>query len=111
MTNRPNPDDENIIPLDETFSSPKVQAALNELFGDELPPLKRPTLAQVKQMAELADCFTMADGTALRMITCDDEFFIAEDDDGFHEYEIKYSDVTFEGHECFKRLVRMEIPE
>jgi hypothetical protein len=53
----------------------------------------------------------MADGTALRMITCDEEFFIAEDDDGFHEYEIKYSDVTFEGHECFKHLVRMEIPE
>ena len=101
-----------LVKLDESFSSPKIQEAVNQLSEVTNNTLYvKPTLSQVKQMAELADAFKRMDGDVVQVIYTEDEVFGVYDRETDEEYEILYSDVTLLGNESFMELIKLEIPE
>ena len=67
------------------------------------------TVEQIKAMAEKACFYVTPEGLWLRIIYCADAGFSADDEDSGEEYDIPYDDITFEGNECFQKLVKMEI--
>jgi hypothetical protein len=97
--------------LIEAIQSPSaVQIAINEMLAVTAKAMLKPTVKQIKQMAELAHCFVTADGLQLKISSCGDDMFYAENLDRYTDYEIEYGSVTFEGGECFMQLVKMEVP-
>lgn len=91
-------------------SPPEVQIAAMQMISVTAAAMLKPSVEQIKQMAELADCFVTADGLQLKISSCDDDIFFAENLDSYNEYEIRYDEVALEGKECFMQLVKMEVP-
>lgn len=70
----------------------------------------KPNIEQVKEMAKSAAFYSNEEGSTRRMIFCDDEFFVVEDEDEGLFYNIPYNEVTFDGFECFYKLEQMTVP-